>query len=120
MCKQRFTTTGDHVGKTLAGVLRTISPDHSWNQIRRVVETRRTRINGELCLDPARRLHEGEIVEILDRPAPKPQQYETVKIAHLDTHIVIVEKPSGVSTVRHPLERDWPAKRNALTPSLEE
>jgi 23S rRNA pseudouridine1911/1915/1917 synthase len=38
----------------------------------------------------------------------------------LDTHIVVIEKPSGVSTVRHPLERDWPAMRKSLSPTLEE
>jgi 23S rRNA pseudouridine1911/1915/1917 synthase len=92
----------------------------SWNRIRRLIESRRVKVNGELCLDPARRLREGQVVEILDRPAPKPRQYEKVKIAYLDTHIVVVEKPSGVSTVRHPLERDWPAKRKALSPTLEE
>jgi 23S rRNA pseudouridine1911/1915/1917 synthase len=92
----------------------------SWNQARRIIETRRVRINGELCLDPACRLHEGQVIEILDRPAPKPRQHETVKIVYLDTHVVVVEKPSGVSTVRHPLERDWPAKRKALSPTLEE
>jgi 23S rRNA pseudouridine1911/1915/1917 synthase len=38
----------------------------------------------------------------------------------MDTHLVVIEKPSGISTVRHPLERDWPAKRKALSPTLEE
>jgi 23S rRNA pseudouridine1911/1915/1917 synthase len=38
----------------------------------------------------------------------------------LDKHVVVVEKPSGISTVRHPLERDWPASRKALSPTLED
>src|SRR5206468_11347823 len=84
------------------------------------IETHRVRINGELCLDPARRLREGQVIEILDRPAPKPRQPESVKIVYLDTHLVVVEKPSGISTVRHPLERDWPAQRKALSPTLDE
>jgi 23S rRNA pseudouridine1911/1915/1917 synthase len=105
---------------TLSAILRQHLPGQSWNQVRRLIETRRVRINGELCLDPARRLREGQIIEILDRPAPKARQHETVKIVHLDTHIVVIEKPSGISTVRHPLERDWPAKRKALSPTLEE
>jgi 23S rRNA pseudouridine1911/1915/1917 synthase len=65
-------------------------------------------------------LREGQVIEILDRPAPRPRQHEVIKIAYLDTHLVVVEKPSGVSTVRHPLERDWPAKRKELSPTLEE
>src|SRR2546425_12665191 len=107
-------------GGKVTAVLRTRLSGQSWTQVRRLIETRHVRIDGDLCLDPARRLREGQIVEILDRPAPKPRQHETVKIAYLDTHLVVIEKPSGVSTVRHPLERDWPAKRKALSPTLEE
>src|SRR6266851_2691348 len=120
MSLEPISISPESANTTLSAVIRARLPGYSWSQVRRLIETRHVRINGELCLDPARRLREGEIVEILDRPAPKPQQYETVKIAHLDTHIVVIEKPSGVSTVRHPLERDWPAKRKALSPTLEE
>ncbi len=107
-------------GRTLAAILRASLPEYSWTKVRRLIEARSVRINGELCLDPARRLREGQVVEILDQPAPKLRRHEIVKIAYLDTHLVVVEKPSGISTVRHPLERDWPAKRKALSPTLEE
>jgi len=112
--------SSEQEGSTLAAVLRSQMPEHSWAQVRRLIETRHVRINGELCLDPARRLREGQTIEILDRPAPKPRQPESIKIVHLDTHIVVVEKPSGISTVRHPLERDWPATRKAFSPTLDE
>ena len=41
-------------------------------------------------------------------------------IRHLDEHVVVVEKPSGLPTVRHPLERDWTERRKALAPTLED
>jgi 23S rRNA pseudouridine1911/1915/1917 synthase len=107
-------------GATLAAWLRQRLPDHSWNQVRRIVETRRVRIGGELCLDPARRLHEGEVVELLAVPAPSLPQKETIAIRYLDPHLVVVEKPSGISTVRHPSERAWNARRKALSPTLED
>src|SRR5437870_12445626 len=91
-------------GATLAAVLRGYMPRQSWSQVRRLIETRRVRIGGEVCLDPARRLREGQVIEILDRPAPKPRQDDEIKITYLDTHLVVVEKPSGMSTVRHPME----------------
>ena len=69
---------------------------------------------------PARRLKEGDTVEVLDRPAPKPRQQETVVIRHLDEHVVVVEKPAGMNTVRHPAERSWSARRKALSPALED
>jgi len=107
-------------GLTVAAWLRLHLPGQSWNQVRRVVETRRVRVGGELCLDPARRLHEGETVELLAVPAAVPRQKEQVTIRHLDQHLVVVEKPAGVSTVRHPSERDWNARRKALSPTLED
>jgi 23S rRNA pseudouridine1911/1915/1917 synthase len=120
MVPHTFTISAEQAGTTLAGLLRSYLPDHSWSKVRRLIETRRVRIDGELCLDPARRLREGLLVEILDRPAPKPRQDETVKIVYLDQHLVVVEKPSGISTVRHPAERDWSAKRKDLSPTLED
>jgi 23S rRNA pseudouridine1911/1915/1917 synthase len=110
----------DQADLTLAGWLRLRLPGHSWNQVRRVIETRRVRVGGELCLDPARRLHEGEIVELLAVPAAVPRQQEQIAIRHLDQHLVVVEKPAGVSTLRHPSERDWNARRKALSPTLED
>jgi 23S rRNA pseudouridine1911/1915/1917 synthase len=105
---------------TLAALLRQLLPDHSWSQVRRLIETRRVKIEGEICLDPARRLREGLSVELLPRSAPKPRQHEEVVLRYLDDHLVVVEKPSGVNTVRHPSERDWNEQRKSLSPTLED
>ena len=78
------------------------------------------RVGGDLCLDPVRRLKEGEAVEILGRPQPRPRHDDQVRLRHLDGDLVVVEKPSGLSTVRHPSERDWNAVRKALSPTLED
>src|SRR5579884_4512288 len=115
-----FTLPAGQAGLTLAALLRQRLPGQSWNQVRRLIETRRARVNGELCLDPARRLKEGETVELLARPAAKPRQQEAIIIRHLDEHLVVVEKPSGIPTVRHPAERAWTERRKALSPTLED
>jgi 23S rRNA pseudouridine1911/1915/1917 synthase len=115
-----FSVTPEQADKTLAALLRTLLPGQSWSEVRRLIETRHARINGELCLDPARRVHEGELVELLPRPAAKLRQPEQVTIRHLDEHIVVVEKPSGMNTVRHPAEREWTDRRRALSPTLED
>ena len=88
--------------------------------MRQFIASCHAKVNGELCLDPARRLKEGETVELLARPAPKPRQAEAIVIRHLDEHVVVVEKPSGLPTVRHPSERDWTPRRKALAPTLED
>jgi 23S rRNA pseudouridine1911/1915/1917 synthase len=107
-------------GVTLAAVVRTAQPGASWSRAKELVTRRFVRINGELCLDPARRLSPGEHVEVLARPdRPKPDR-TAVALRHVDEHVVVVEKPSGISTVRHPAERDWSERRRALSPTLED
>jgi 23S rRNA pseudouridine1911/1915/1917 synthase len=115
-----LSVNAEQAGKTLAALLRALLPDQSWAQVRRLIETRRAKVNGELCLDSARRVHEGETVEVLPRPAAMAKQPEQVTVRHLDEHLVVVEKPSGVNTVRHPAEREWTERRKALSPTLED
>jgi 23S rRNA pseudouridine1911/1915/1917 synthase len=115
-----ITIAQDQVGCTLAAVVRAHLRDLSWNQIKRLIEGRRAQVNSELCMDSARRLREGETVEVLARPAPRPWQAEAVTLRHVDEHVVVVEKPSGLNTVRHPLERDWKEQRRELAPTLDD
>lgn len=114
-----FAIDAELSGATLAAVLKKRLPGQSWSQIRRVVATRRVRVGDDLCLDPARRLKEGDRVELLDNPLPA-RNYDTLVIRHLDEHIVVVEKPSGLNTVRHPAELAWTAERKRLNPTLQD
>lgn len=120
MSAETFTISPEQAGVTLAALLRRRLPGHSWSQVRRIIETRRVRLGEDLCLDPARRLRAGEVVELLPRPLAKPRRQEEITIRYLDEHLVIVEKPAGLSTVRHPAERDWTERRKRLTPTLED
>jgi 23S rRNA pseudouridine1911/1915/1917 synthase len=106
--------------QTLAAALRRWLPGQSWAQVRKLVESRRVSINGNLCLDPARRLKADESVRVTSHPKAVPPREEDVRIRHLDTHVVVVEKPAGVTTLRHPEERDWPERRKQLQPTLDE
>jgi 23S rRNA pseudouridine1911/1915/1917 synthase len=66
-------------------------------------------------------LKEGDVVELLDRPEPIPEARRIeLTIRFLDTHVVVVEKPSGISTVRHPAERAWTERRRSLMPTLDD
>jgi len=108
-------------GQTLAAIVRQQQPGQSWKQVREFISHRQVQLNGELCLDPARRVKEGDIVALLPRPAPVPKpQREELCIRHLDEHVVVVEKPAGMNTVRHPAERDWTEQRKAMSPTLED
>jgi 23S rRNA pseudouridine1911/1915/1917 synthase len=105
---------------TLAAAIRHWIGPVSWGEVRRLIESRRVTISGNLALDPARRLQPGEVVKLLPAPAPRPPGADDVAIQFLDAHLVVVEKPSGVTSVRHPEERNWPARRRQFQPTLEE
>jgi 23S rRNA pseudouridine1911/1915/1917 synthase len=111
----------DQAGITLAAFARAHHSESSWSQVRRFIGSRTVRVNSELCLDPARRLKAGDVVEFLDKPDRVPAALVAeLVIRHLDEHVVVVEKPAGISTVRHPAERNWRARRRELSPTLED
>lgn len=117
-----FTVIAPEAEHTLAKVLRSRLHESmpSWNDVKALIERRRVTINGSVCADPARRLNEGEVVELHAKPIPLPRHasVNTLVFRHLDEHIVVVEKPSGISSVRHPAELEWSEKRKQLEPTL--
>jgi 23S rRNA pseudouridine1911/1915/1917 synthase len=116
-----FTIPAEQVGATLAAVLRHMMPGQSWRKVRQVVAGRRVKVNDELCLDPARRLKAGDVVAVLGRAERLPEAFtEDLVVRHLDEHVVVVEKPPGINTVRHPDELTWKAVRRGLSPTLED
>lgn len=117
-----FEVPADLADQTLAAILRRRLPDQSWTQVRKLIASRRVQIDGALCQDPARRLKEGDVLEIAAKPYPvhRGATVEGLVIRYLDDDVVVVEKASGVNTVRHPTERDWNDKRRELSPTLED
>ena len=117
-----YTVPAEQAGKTLAAALRALRPGESWTQVKALVTRRRVAIGGSLCMDPARRLKQGEVLEVLAKPAPliTGETPEAVVIRHLDEDVIVVEKASGISTVRHPAEREWKDDRRALVPTLDD
>ena len=117
---QKFIVTAEQAQQTLAALLRHWLPGQTWSQVRKLIAAQRVRINGEVWLDDVRRLKEGDEVEVLARAATLPQLLDSIVIRHIDEHVVVVEKPSGINTVRHPAERAWKEPRKMLSPTLED
>lgn len=121
MASQIFTVPAEQAGKTLAACLRLWLPGQTWTQVRSLIAARRIKLNGEVWLDDARRLKEGDAVEVLARSEKSPQVHiDQIPIRYIDEHLVVVEKPAGISTVRHPAEKDWLEERRLLVLTLDD
>ncbi len=111
-------------GHTLAKVLRSRLHESqpSWAQVRALVAARRVKVGDAVCSDDARRLKEGEVLELCGQPRPLPRDAHPDRLAvrFLDDHVVVVEKPAGVNTVRHPAELAWSEERRRLDPTLQD
>ncbi len=91
-------------GVTLAAALRQALPGVSWEEVRRLCRTGKVTVGGELSLDPAGRLRGGEEVAWrLAAPNQERLRGPSVRIVFEDGHLVVVDKPEGVSSV--PYER---------------
>jgi 23S rRNA pseudouridine1911/1915/1917 synthase len=117
---QNFHVRPDQAQQTLAAALRRWLPGKSWTQVQGLIRARHVLVNGNLCVDAGRRLKPAEVVKLLPQPAAPPPRQQDVRIVYLDTHVVVVEKPTGVTTNRHPSEREWPSRRKQLQPTLDE
>lgn len=104
---------------TVAAALRKWMPEQSWGQVKKMVQNRRVLVNGNLCMDESRRLTPGEVVKVLAHPSAPPPKEDDVRIRFLDPHLVIVEKPAGMTSVRHP-DDDTAKGRRQLQPTLDE
>jgi 23S rRNA pseudouridine1911/1915/1917 synthase len=79
----------------------------SWSAARRLVRDGCVRVAGHPCLDPARRLTPGQRVEVrgpepsprAEPPASRPASNIVVRFQ--DAQVVVVDKPPGLTTMRH-------------------
>ncbi|MBI3412354.1 MAG: RluA family pseudouridine synthase [Planctomycetes bacterium] len=82
---------------------------------------RHVRINGKLCTDPCRRIHPGQRVQVelpdragksaapRKRPvreAPLPNLAKQIRLVYADEHIAVIDKPAGLTTIRHAEETE--------------
>ena len=120
MNKSLFEVTSTEAEQTLIAALRGWLDGKSWGEVRKLVRARRVLVNGALSLDEARKLTAGERVEIAAQPQAPPPTDEDVLVRHADPDLIVVEKPAGMTTLRHAAERRWPEARKLLQPTLDE
>jgi 23S rRNA pseudouridine1911/1915/1917 synthase len=98
-----FTLDATDAGTTLAAALRRRLAGKSWSDVRALCTTGKVTVDGARALDPAARVSPGQQIAL--RPnAPRPDTAPPgFRIVLEDGHLVVIEKPSGVSSV--PYER---------------
>src|SRR5262249_52545910 len=91
----------------------------------RALRDRQVRICGGVCADPERRLKIGQQIQLdgqTHEPAkPRlPEIARCINVRYSDEHLVVVEKPAGLTTVRHAHEVEMLGKRakKFLPPTL--
>ena len=108
------------VDETISAALREWLPGQSWSEVRRLLKSRRVTINGNLCVDAGRRLRLTDVVKLQSHSLAPPPDELDIRVVYLDKHVVVVEKPSGMTTTRHSEEQDMSPRRRQLQPTLDE
>ena len=107
-------------GSKLIAALRRWAPGESWSQVKRWIHNRHVQINGNLCTDETRPLKAGDVVKVWKEPRAGPARADDVRIQYLDAHLLVVEKPAGVTSLRHSEEQHWSERRRQFQPTLDE
>jgi len=98
---QKSDTPAGKPPPTLAAWVRRQRPELSWSRARELCRRGGVRVDGEAATDPARRVLPGEQVELVaaaSGPESLPRRVEE-RIVHLDSDVVVAEKPAGLLTV---------------------
>jgi 23S rRNA pseudouridine1911/1915/1917 synthase len=112
--------TAEYDGLSLGQALKRVLADRPWSQVRKLIGGRQVQVNGNLSLDEGRRVKSGDVIKVFDRPLARPVKADDIRIVHIDEHLVVVNKPAGLTTLRHREETGLPQRRKQLQPTLDE
>jgi 23S rRNA pseudouridine1911/1915/1917 synthase len=101
-------------------MLKRLFPGKSWAEVKQLVTSRKIQLNGNLCTDETRRLRPGDVLRVMQESLAKPPDEEQINVRYQDEHLLVIEKPAGVTTLRHAEERDWDDRRKNRQPTLDE
>ncbi len=111
---------GEETQDAVLGALRKLCDGLTWSGARKLMAARRIGINGVLCIDEGRRVVSGDLIEVREQPFPPVPRDPDVQILYLDRDMVVVNKPSGMLSMRHPGDLSWRQRRKMKQPALEE
>jgi len=107
-------------GQTLVAALREWQSELSWGDAKQLLTARRVSVNGAICVDHGRRIKQGDVVHLFETPRTPQPTAADVELVYCDPQVVVIVKPALMTTLRHQEERNWPAARKNLQPTLDE
>ncbi len=98
--RQEWVVTPEDANATVAAFLRS-RLGLAWREAKRLVETGKVKLDGVTVTDPGRRLSAvREVVLQADAARPRPAEPAPgISIVYADRHVVVIDKPVGISTV---------------------
>ena len=93
-----FHVTEAEAGLTLFEALRLWTPEQTGSETKQFITQQRVQIDGNLCLDTRRSLKPREVVKVLPHAVAAPPSEADIRIHFVDESLVIIEKPSGMTT----------------------
>jgi len=115
-----FVATAGQSDLTVLAAMRQWLPGTSWSAARTLLADRHIAINGSLCLDEARRIKPGETVTLYGSQLQEPPSTGDVRLVWLDQDVIVVDKPAGMTTLRHVAERNWRERKKRRQPTLDD
>ncbi len=100
--RQSWRVDDDEDGLTLAAVVRRrlggSGEEIPWSRARGLCTRGKISVDGAAALDPAARVGRGQTIAI-DEHAPVPRPEGAATIVFEDAHVVVIDKPAGMSSV---------------------
>jgi len=89
----------DLAGEPLDAVVRAVF-GASWGKARSWIATGKVLVAGAVVTDALRRVDGGAPIELrMNAPRPREGELARDRVVHVDAHVVVVNKPAGVSTI---------------------
>ncbi len=95
---EQFTIDESETGQTLAALVRRHAWTTTWNDARQLITRGKVFVDGKCQVDAATRMRLGQSVRLHPR-APAPVEKPLGEIVYEDSQLVILNKPSGISSV---------------------
>jgi 23S rRNA pseudouridine1911/1915/1917 synthase len=91
---------GELDGKSLAAAVRVLF-SLSWNQARDAIASGKISVDGAACADPVLRVRPGQVLSFCLTAPRRDALLDPIDAAlvHVDRELVVVDKPSGISSV---------------------